>query len=89
MKKTLLVLLSAAAVCGCAAPYAPAEFDFSELGGGRAGVVELVQGSDRELGSRVLVRLDNGFSLEASAETPGLRPGERVRVVSRGRVALE
>jgi hypothetical protein len=90
MKTFLIALLLAAMPLGgaVAAPYAPQDFDFSDLDGVAYGTVELVQPappSPTELAEKAeaaLVRLDDGRSV-----TVVLRPlqhfeaGERVRVV--------
>ena len=78
--KVLSGILAAAALAGCAAPYASQEFDFSQLEGGSVGVVERVLHPDGE--ERFVIRLDNGYRLKASASgVEQFEPGERVRVV--------
>ena len=79
--RNLALLFTAVLLSGCGTAYAPSEFDFSQLDRGRSGVVERVAHAD--IGERrVVVRLDNGFALEACADGEGLEPGERVRILT-------
>jgi hypothetical protein len=97
MKRSLLALLLALAASSpgagaYAATYAPQEFDFSQLEGGSAGVVERACTPDLDLASamRFVVRLDNGFAIEAIGEgLDHFEPGQRVRVLPRARLARE
>ncbi len=85
---SLALLLAAVPVLAPAAPYAAHEFDFSQFSGLSSGFVEAVLPSraSRLEGERVLVRLDNGFSVEGRNEgLQRVEPGQRVRVVGGNR----
>jgi hypothetical protein len=90
MKKLLLTLIFAAMpLAGVfAAPYAPQDFDFSELDGVAYGTVELVKAAPpnptvlAENCEAALVRLDDGRSISVVLRLlQHFEPGERVRVV--------
>jgi len=83
--------LAASSLGAHAAAYAPQEFDFSQLEGGSAGVIERACTPDFDLSAmRFLVRLDNGFAIEAVGEgLYGFEPGQRVLVLPRARLARE
>jgi hypothetical protein len=69
---------------GCALPRPQGEFDLSQMEHGSAGFVERVGHTWSPNGEdRVLVRLDNGFSVEACTDGEGFEPGERVRILRR------
>lgn len=99
MKNILLTAALASALAACATPYAPPEFDFSEL----AGTVESAHAAPLEahafeeavehqinprLAQRLLIRLDDGRALVVRGGEQDYTPGERVRVVA-GRVERE
>lgn len=105
MKPIIVAVLGAALAGGCAAPYAPQEFDFSSLHDNRFGTVELVQPAEAaalpfadvfelvmfpEPAARLVIRLDGGASIDV-IDHDGQRfaPGQRVRVISRTRVESE
>ena len=65
---------------GCALPRT-FEPDVTTLEGGMSGVVERVSHVADPAGEgRVLVRLDNGFAVDACAGGESFEPGERVRI---------
>ena len=88
----LALALAASTIGAHAAAYAPQEFDFSQLEGGSAGVIERACMPDLDFSSamRFVVRLDNGFAIEAvGVGLDGFEPGQRVRVLPRARLARE
>jgi hypothetical protein len=96
MKKYLVALLFAAMPLdgAFAAPYAPHEFDFSDLDGVAYGTVELIEPAPpkpTELAEKceaVLVRLDDGRTITVVLRLlQHFEPGERVRVVRGARGA--
>jgi hypothetical protein len=77
-----------------AGPYAPQDFDFSELPAldmQAFGVVESARELGRPGAQELIVRLDDGRELVVTQiDTAHFHPGERVRLVSNGRrVQLE
>lgn len=99
MKNILLTAALASALAACATPYAPPEFDFSEL----AGTVESAHAAPRDLHAfeeavehqinpqapqRLLIRLDDGRALVVRGGEQRYAPGERVRIVA-GQVERE
>jgi hypothetical protein len=83
MKKIALAF-ALLTLAGCAAPYAPRDFDFSQLDGGSAGFIESVQmhATPASGEDRFVVRLDNGFSVAAMGEgLERFEPGQRVRLL--------
>jgi len=84
MRLRLLALLAFAVLsAGCALPRQD-DADVSEIERGSRGFVERVSHSADPAGEgRVLVRLDNGFALDACAGGEGFEPGERVRILRR------
>jgi hypothetical protein len=99
MKNSFLTAALASALAACATPYAPPEFDFSEL----AGTVESAHAAPRDmhafeeavehqinprLAQRLLIRLDDGRALVVRGGELQYAPGERVRIVA-GRVERE
>lgn len=99
--KSLVAAFSLAALAGCATPYAPQDFDFSELASGMVESVQEVQLDihafqeavehkiNREPADRLLIRLDDGRAVSIVEQSAGrFAPGQRVRIVS-GRVEHE
>ncbi len=100
MKNTLTTLGLAALLAACATPYAPEEYDFSELS---AGVIESARDVPLDIhafheavehevnpqpGQRLLIRFDDGRALVLLNRAQRFEPGQRVRVVA-GRVEAE
>ena len=99
--KTFLPVAIAAALAGCATPYAPRDFDFSELTSGTIESVHevprdihafeeaIVHKINPEVAAKVRIRLDDGRAVTLRENHIGhFAPGERVRVVA-GRRARE
>ncbi len=105
MKSLIAVMLGAALAGGCAAPYAPQEFDFTSLHDTRFGTVELVRPAQPavppfagvfelvmypEPDAQLLIQLDDGGSIEViDRDGHHFEPGQRVRVISRTQVERE
>jgi len=102
MKNLLLAFALGAPLASHAAPYAPQEFDFSELSSGMIeSVVESESARDihafeeaiehkinPEVPRELLIRLDDGRLLTVLEDARSFEAGERVRIVA-GRVARE
>lgn len=101
MKDIFATLSLAAALAGCATPYAPQDFDFSGLA---SGMVESVREVPRDIHAfeeaiehsinpqtrgELVIRLDDGRAVTVREDgAQSFAPGQRVRIVS-GRVARE
>ena len=96
MKKITTTLAFSALLAGCAAPYAPQEFDFDGLS---VGMIESARDVpldihafheaiehqvNPQLGQRLLIRLDDGRALEVLSRAQRFEPGQRVRVLAGG-----
>jgi len=100
MKNILLAFVLVAPLAGHAAPYAPHEFDFSELSSGMVEQVRevprdihafeeaIVHKMNPEVGRELLIRLDDGRVLTVLEGARPFEAGQRVRIVA-GRVVRE